>query len=345
MNKEELLTLRPKLKQYLAIIPMGDDLVLQLRSNWSDELYRLTGNTVKVFSNVLDVMDGKRTTGEILGIIPKDQEDVVLRMIDDLSRNQILELLDESYTEPDEMDQELASFLYHFGGHKQVYEYYRMLKGTSLTVFHLGSPDCKLKELLSQLPLKTLNNFIVRMPGDGADGFDPVDLVISPEEIPGVIEQTNLAAVVYEFANPALMRKFNLAFNTAKLTWTSCGFVNGYESVIGPTIVPGETGCYECYKLRRESNEKFYDELLFFERTNDLPGIGFTLKSLKDARSYFFFIELLRIITHFVPPVSMGSECVFNFFSLSSVQHPFLKLPRCKVCSTVNDKPVARVWE
>lgn len=345
MNREELLTRRPKLKRYLTIVPMGNDLVLQLRSNWSDEIYRLTGNTVRVFSNVLGVMDGKRTIGEILEFMPGNEEEVVLRMIDDLSRNQILELFEESYTEPDGMQPELASFLYHFGGHKQVAEYYGMLKGTCLSVFHLGNTDCRLKELLSQLPLKALNNFVVKTPGDGVGNVESSDRLISPDEVSDVVGQTNLAAVVYESADPALMRKFNLVFNAAKLTWTSCGFVNGYELVIGPTIVPGETGCYECYKLRRDSNEKFYDELLFFENTNTLPGIGFTLDALKGARSYFFFIELLRIITHFIPPVSMSNECVFNFFSLSSVQHPFLRLPRCKICSTVNDKPVARVWE
>jgi thiazole/oxazole-forming peptide maturase SagC family component len=103
---------------------------------------------------------------------------------------------------------------------------------------------------------------------------------------------------------------------------------------IGPMVVPGETACFECLRLRRNSNSderrhSWSDEDLGFEGQ---IAVGFhpTMASITGDLAAF---ELIKFYAASLPGWQVGTMIEVNLLVTELKKRRILKIPNCAVCS------------
>ena len=158
------------------------------------------------------------------------------------------------------------------------------------------------------------------------------DLLIVCEDEPAV--------KIFEAANEACLQK--------KIPWLGVG-LSGVQGVIGPLVIPGETPCYRCYKLRERGNAPHVDEYTSFEdylRANpDHQVKQGSLRAFDSLIGSLAALEVVYALTNISDPKSLGNLLVVDLLSFDIEAHPILRLPRCPVCSPTRDKPKRKVYD
>ena len=117
---------------------------------------------------------------------------------------------------------------------------------------------------------------------------------------------------------------------------------------ICPTVLPGRTACYSCFELRKQSLKVHYDEYLNLSahlKENE------TLKHFKVHSTFLSTAcnmacyEIMRIIARHFYPQTYNQVLSFNFFSMELEKKQVLKLPRCPICSLLNQKAPKERYE
>jgi bacteriocin biosynthesis cyclodehydratase domain-containing protein len=154
----------------------------------------------------------------------------------------------------------------------------------------------------------------------------------------------DFAVLCPDHFNPTEYEAFNQAALTAKTSWTSARLA-GFEFHVGPTVIPSETPCFQCFTLRLKSNLPDYSEYLVVEeylkkrrmRPAALaitPGIG------------LLALEVLKVVTWFSSPATYAHLYSLNLLTLQSGLHPVLKIPRCPACGRPSKpRPTIHVWQ
>lgn len=174
-----------------------------------------------------------------------------------------------------------------------------------------------------------------------------VNLPDGEKEARGLIHGCNLILVCQEQLNVTLLRWINQACNELGTPWIHC-HLDGSEAVIGPLVVPGETACYECYRLRCKSSQKIEDERLTLERYlenlhDERPRYG-QLNMLASIAAGSVALEAIKQLNHFALPVTYNHVYKVDFLTLEGDLLPVLKLPRCPVCSRQREYPLTYMW-
>jgi bacteriocin biosynthesis cyclodehydratase domain-containing protein len=126
----------------------------------------------------------------------------------------------------------------------------------------------------------------------------------------------------------------------ATIPWTSCA-VSGLEGIVGPTIVPRETPCYLCYKMRAvacapDPEDQFKHERFLDQRKQDDSsrrenhpfGIG-VIANLAG-------LEAIKSLTGIAEPSALGRIIVVDFLTLACRKHVILRKPWCPACSAAS---------
>jgi adenylyltransferase/sulfurtransferase len=129
----------------------------------------------------------------------------------------------------------------------------------------------------------------------------------------------------------------NRACLKANIPWTSCA-VSGFEGVVGPTVVPHETACYLCYKMRsvacaaNPEDELAHQRRLDRRRRDDSDrrenhpfGVG--------AVGHLVGLEAVKCLTGLAPPSALGRIVILDFLALACRAHTVLRMPWCPACS------------
>lgn len=116
------------------------------------------------------------------------------------------------------------------------------------------------------------------------------------------------------------------------MRWMQVLPFDGRFSAIGPVYVPGETSCYECFTMRRESNVGYPDE---YRTLQDIAAANVTTAALEAAVAGISTMFVLRWL------MRRDSSLPGRFFAFEAggdvalVAHHVFKVPRCSACSTV----------
>lgn len=119
--------------------------------------------------------------------------------------------------------------------------------------------------------------------------------------------------------------------------------VAGYDGVVGPTVVPGETACYECF-----------DERVVQSRADD----GAKYEGFKDGVAHrrgadvaspfaqvvagFATLEVLHLLAD-ERPVLVDKVATVDFLNFAFEPNPVLKVPNCDACGAHSSASVG--WE
>jgi ribosomal protein S12 methylthiotransferase accessory factor len=112
--------------------------------------------------------------------------------------------------------------------------------------------------------------------------------------------------------------------------------VEGLDAVLGPFVVPGETACWNCYRLRRLGNAD--DPGSAYKVQRGVEGATFTprahphLLPMPDLLGNLLALESLKIISHYNQSQLAGRVLVQNLVTLVTSVHSVVRLPWCEVC-------------
>jgi len=160
------------------------------------------------------------------------------------------------------------------------------------------------------------------------------------------LEESVAAAdfVVYTTSqpDPNLEDRINRATQDHGTPWTSAR-IAGFDGFIGPTIFPGETACFECYREREMANvadparyQAYLRQLGDRPETTQLrlPGMARMLAG-------YLVMDLVNLLA-FGTGFTSGRVFVVDGTRLSIESNDVLKLPRCQTCGTERGNTVSR---
>ncbi|HET7045809.1 MAG TPA: TOMM precursor leader peptide-binding protein, partial [Gaiellaceae bacterium] len=124
------------------------------------------------------------------------------------------------------------------------------------------------------------------------------------------------------------------------LPWLQVLPFDGRFAAIGPLFVPGETCCYECYRLRRSANVFCEPEYAALDGTPArYPLSPALLAALAGLGTHLAFTWIVQ-----GDPQAVGIMFAFEWTRGPTVTgHHVYRVPRCPACSAALDSPPA-VW-
>jgi bacteriocin biosynthesis cyclodehydratase domain-containing protein len=181
---------------------------------------------------------------------------------------------------------------------------------------------------------------------NGETRFSSADASLDDLEkdcFPTELLETDIVVVAADRFRPRLYESINRACVQASIPWTSYRpNWSGLTIEIGPTVLPKETACYECYQHRRRNNlaRPENDDALALEGQK-LPSLDIQITPCLSLFCY----EVLRLLSGEVQPLTLGAIMEFDIRKGELVRRPLLKVPRCPVCRRdIQPFTPARFW-
>lgn len=113
--------------------------------------------------------------------------------------------------------------------------------------------------------------------------------------------------------------------------------LRGHTALIGPGVLPGQSACYMCYRMRSIAcEEEFnaamsYEEFLDRQKRPALHERG-VLPMLPTYVGSLLALEILKQLLSLSLPALTSNLLEFNALTLQTTTHPVLQKPDCPVC-------------
>lgn len=134
---------------------------------------------------------------------------------------------------------------------------------------------------------------------------------------------------------PSLLTAVNTACLNRGLTWLPV-VLNGGEAIIGPTVIPGRSGCYECFKQRLLTHAAFPEDDAAYDEHLDRTASGGPVAEwapFTSAVASLAAMEVVRLVTQFTPPITPGQAFFVDGLSGTQQLARVWKVPRCPACA------------
>lgn len=125
---------------------------------------------------------------------------------------------------------------------------------------------------------------------------------------------------------PRATERFNERALDAEMPWVA-GQVNGFDAIVGPTVIPGETACYRCYQERVESNiddslyKLYYEGSKQTETSSSFGPLGQLVES-------YICLELSHM-AQFGQGITVERVLAVSATTMTTSMNDVLKVPRC----------------
>jgi bacteriocin biosynthesis cyclodehydratase domain-containing protein len=107
---------------------------------------------------------------------------------------------------------------------------------------------------------------------------------------------------------------------------------------IGPLVIPGETACYECARMRQRAHQPDPGLRQAIEAAAQGGPAGF-LPPMSSMLADMAAIELIRFFCLGDLPSRAGTLIEVSVLAREMTPRPVLKLPRCPVCTPIDERP------
>ena len=125
------------------------------------------------------------------------------------------------------------------------------------------------------------------------------------------------------------------------IRWLPVRPYDGLFAAVGPLIVPGESCCYECVLLRRAANLDYGDDL---PRLEQVPIAARPDPALSALVAAFAAGLVLRFVVGHDPTLPGVLYAIAAGGTQPVTRHPVLRVPRCPVCSPVEEMGAPLPW-
>jgi adenylyltransferase/sulfurtransferase len=115
---------------------------------------------------------------------------------------------------------------------------------------------------------------------------------------------------------------------------------SGFEVIVGPTVFPGETACYMCFRMRllacAEDPEAGYDfESYLDRRKTDDTNRRANLVFGPVIAGQLAALEVMKFVSGIGEPATRGRAQVLDLRDLKSTMHVVLRKPWCPACTAM----------
>lgn len=167
---------------------------------------------------------------------------------------------------------------------------------------------------------------------DGVVGSARVTHRIDPD-LRALLGDATFAAMAVDRPRPAIASTLNEAAHGAGTPWT-LGVVNGVDAQVGPTVYPGETACYECFRARADAATgaayTSYEAAAADRSHAGVPAFATTVAGLLAA-------DVVEQVTGGFG-VTTGSVVDVAFDEFAVQADDVLRLPHCGTCGRDADR-------
>ncbi|MFN4217371.1 MAG: TOMM precursor leader peptide-binding protein, partial [Brevinematales bacterium] len=114
--------------------------------------------------------------------------------------------------------------------------------------------------------------------------------------------------------------------------------------IVGPLVLPGETGCFQCYLERKQVNKE-YDS--GYELMKQKIGLSFSSTGFLPFHAWLGSLavtEVVKFLSRYLYPETLKGVFLVDAVNYRVSFHPVLKSPYCPVCGYVDRIPPQRVW-
>jgi bacteriocin biosynthesis cyclodehydratase domain-containing protein len=108
---------------------------------------------------------------------------------------------------------------------------------------------------------------------------------------------------------------------------------------IGPLVIPGETACYECARMRQRAHHPDPGLRHAIEAAAGQGGPAGFLPPMSSMLADMAAIELIRFFCLGALPSRVGTLIEVSVLARQMTPRPVLRLPRCPVCTPIDERP------
>ncbi|MDY6819939.1 MAG: TOMM precursor leader peptide-binding protein [Halobacteriales archaeon] len=305
-----------------TFVPVVTEEAVHFRAGpWSGPIYTLESDTgTDQLVRLLELLDGTHPTTEIADRIGEPLTDLEA-VLDQLHQNGII----VESAAPDRKDDTSA-----IGGYLRLADHLpegstEQLATTAVLLIADGELGRITEEQLDRLGIETTTVLPV-------DRDDPAG--IEETALERAITATDFAVVTAAGPRPSLLKRIDTCTQDHETPWI-VGQLQGYDGLIGPTVIPGESPCYGCYNARARANVRAPESFGAFETLAESasrpPGPG--LSAFSAIIAGHLAIETMTWVCAGVAN-TVGRVLHYDFHDLSVEASDVLRLPRCPVCQT-----------
>lgn len=162
----------------------------------------------------------------------------------------------------------------------------------------------------------------------------------------GLINNLDFLIVCQETADPRYFETINSICLENGVRWIRAS-VEGTKAYLGPTVIPHQSACYVCYQRRIDSNMPDLETHLAYRKqlasSDTITSSEGLFPALTSIIAGQVVLEVVRSITGFAPPKTIGRFYEFDATSPTIIGHEVLRLPRCPVC--ISQNPKMEAWD
>ena len=157
------------------------------------------------------------------------------------------------------------------------------------------------------------------------------------DDVQAAVAGSDLVLCCVDPAQVSLAYKLNRVALRTGIRWSSCA-TSALRVVVGPTVYPGETACYLCYKMRAVAGADNPEDEFAFQRfldgrKADDSGRRENLVFAAGIAGHSLGLEALKVLTGAFAPSARGSILVVDMLDLSATRHVVLRKPWCPACA------------
>jgi molybdopterin/thiamine biosynthesis adenylyltransferase len=329
-----------------------------------------------ILNTLIGLMDGKRTSDQIFDILSvkfphlkmSDIERALLKLekcglLEDNAPEPPREL---NHIERERYKNQLAFFSMFANSGKTKYHFQQSLKNSTITLVGLGGGGSNILISLASMgigkiiavefdrvELKNLNRQILYTENDVGElktrvaakrikeinpfvKFEIMKLrVDSLSKARQITQNTDFVICTADGPIYKLYKIVNKACVEAKVPWISFGTVET-TGIVGPLVVPGTTGCYECMiNEKLQENPDYLKNIDYImEREEELEA-KYTYPSLIPIFSIcsgLVVLEVVKHLTQFASPYLYNKVYVTDFAAMDTHFDSFNRISNCTVC-------------
>jgi bacteriocin biosynthesis cyclodehydratase domain-containing protein len=265
---------------------------------------------------LLPLLDGRRTVDEIIALLGDPARPAVENALAELAARGLLEEgppLDDDLPRPTASCIELLSAL---------------RPGTRVADTGVALGACS-----------------VGIVGDGGAGLEAARLLraggVRVERLARIDGAVDLVVCTPAAAELPRLSEWNECALASSQAWLQVLPFDGRYATVGPLYLPGDTGCYECFRRRRAANLAAFDELALLEAVPaEYPSTP-ALDALLGAVAAQAALQWLVLGDHYAPA---GFYALEALPSIALSTHHLHRVPRCPACSGLTDVASPLPW-
>jgi adenylyltransferase/sulfurtransferase len=156
-------------------------------------------------------------------------------------------------------------------------------------------------------------------------------------DVAAAIGAADLVLCCVDAGRASLAYKLNRVCIIAGKTWIACDG-SAAEIAVGPTITPGRTPCYLCYKMRLVAGSETPEDEFAFQNfldrhKRDESAHRQNLVFSAGLGANFLALEAFKHLSGVMAPVTRGRVFVFDTMQLAMTTRVVLRKPWCPACS------------